>query len=198
MARAQEDLARFLDDKPKLEDVQYTVRSQLRAPGWLMGSDARFLDGLAGAPPAAERGEPAVGDPQEGGNEVTISAFNWQVNLTRLGISVFTLFLVQMLLSLQRYITRLSSFYSGRADAIQHFSEIVASGQGSSPTAPHVPRPGVSITPDPPEEAPSTMQRQIELMEALTPTGIPYGRPPAPDKMVVEVAKVVAGRQQAP
>lgn len=97
-------------------------------------------------------------------------SFDVQLLLTRAGVSIFTLFLVQMLLSLQRYTTRLASFYNGRADALELLSVV---GQGS------------------PLDRMSAADRK-ELLARLSPMAVDYAKASSPNKDVVELAKAMA------
>ena len=100
-------------------------------PGETTGGDMRRSKRSTDDEDAAEDdpGDRGVGQargrrvrrPRENGDDTEsfLSNYTMQVSLARVGIVVFTLFLVQMLLNLQRYITQLAGFYLGRADALE-------------------------------------------------------------------------------
>ena len=46
-------------------------------------------------------------------------AFYVSTNIARLGIMIVTLFLAQVLISIYRYLTKISNFYHARADALE-------------------------------------------------------------------------------
>lgn len=91
--------ASSLDQSPELTNFDYAFESNLT--------------------PILQRNEAQIV-----GAEHVVSASTISTVTTRVGIVLMLLFLMQTLVALYRYNTRLASFYDGRADALQLLSEL--------------------------------------------------------------------------